>query len=632
MSSKEFVAKHGLDIGNGKLLLSNTAAATKGQFPVYDGSSALTWRKLVAGTGIVLDLDTVSSEIKITTSGEIGAIITTGDAHIGGTTNLGNKFVNLNYVGLPTPSTPSDATADGGGIVLRGSTDKTILWSNASDQWNFNQGINITGDVITSTPFIRVASANTTGTNTFSGIHVQRGTAGNDAYVVWDEANDQWRATTVTVDGTETAFTDAPLQASVLKSSVAIGTSPFAITSTTVVPNLNVSQLLGNTWAIPGTIGSTTANSGTFTTLTVNTDFNTPHIDLNSTYTPAERRLGWNDTDGTLEFVMKGGLVTQQVGQESIQRAANRTAGTLTNGKAVRIVGSYGSRPSIDYAQGNSEVNSENTYGILTEDILTLSEGYVTTYGYVRSLNTSSLTEGTHCYLDPAVSGGLTSTKPVAPNHAVRMGWVVKTHATDGIILVNVANGFEMDELHDVKFTSLTNGDFLVYDSGNGFWKNSASLTLTAASSVTANGAGDVLTLNNNSTGNGLKVNGNVNISGTTTLGSTLSISGSGRFGSSTAVGNTTPTTVATFLAATYRSAEVLIQVVDSTNSKYHTTKAIIIHDGTNVWMSEYGTTTSAEELGTFAPNLTGGNVEIVFTATASSTKTVKVAVTAMTV
>lgn len=48
---------------------------------------------------------------------------------------------------------------------------------------------------------------------------------------------------------------------------VATGTAPLVITSTTNIPNLNASLLLGNTWAIPGTIGSTTPNTGAFTTL-----------------------------------------------------------------------------------------------------------------------------------------------------------------------------------------------------------------------------------------------------------------------------------------------------------------------------------------------------------------------------
>lgn len=52
-----------------------------------------------------------------------------------------------------------------------------------------------------------------------------------------------------------------------ITSTLATGTAPFAVSSTTVVPNLNVSKLLGGTWAVPGTIGSTTPNSGAFTTL-----------------------------------------------------------------------------------------------------------------------------------------------------------------------------------------------------------------------------------------------------------------------------------------------------------------------------------------------------------------------------
>ena len=52
-----------------------------------------------------------------------------------------------------------------------------------------------------------------------------------------------------------------------ITSTLSTGTSPFSITSTTVVPNLNVSQLLGGTWAIPGSIGSTTPNSVAATSL-----------------------------------------------------------------------------------------------------------------------------------------------------------------------------------------------------------------------------------------------------------------------------------------------------------------------------------------------------------------------------
>lgn len=53
-----------------------------------------------------------------------------------------------------------------------------------------------------------------------------------------------------------------------LTSTVATGTSPFAVSSTTNVANLNASSLNGATFAAPGAIGGGTAAAGTFTTLT----------------------------------------------------------------------------------------------------------------------------------------------------------------------------------------------------------------------------------------------------------------------------------------------------------------------------------------------------------------------------
>ena len=57
-------------------------------------------------------------------------------------------------------------------------------------------------------------------------------------------------------------------------SSIATGTAPLTVQSTTVVANLNAATVAGKTMAIPGAIGGTTAAAGTFTNLTVTTDVN----------------------------------------------------------------------------------------------------------------------------------------------------------------------------------------------------------------------------------------------------------------------------------------------------------------------------------------------------------------------
>ena len=44
---------------------------------------------------------------------------------------------------LGTVASPTDATADGGGITLKGASDYKIEWKNATDKWTFNQGIHV---------------------------------------------------------------------------------------------------------------------------------------------------------------------------------------------------------------------------------------------------------------------------------------------------------------------------------------------------------------------------------------------------------------------------------------------------------------------------------------------------------
>lgn len=58
-----------------------------------------------------------------------------------------------------------------------------------------------------------------------------------------------------------------------ITSTVATGTAPFTVTSTTNVANLNASSLNGATFAAPGTIGGTTAGAGNFTSLSVTTGY-----------------------------------------------------------------------------------------------------------------------------------------------------------------------------------------------------------------------------------------------------------------------------------------------------------------------------------------------------------------------
>jgi hypothetical protein len=141
--------------------------------------------------------------------------------------------------------------------------------------------------------------------------------------------------------------------------------------------------------------------------------------------------------------------VTIQAGQEMHVRGTNKTGVTLTNGQVVFIDGAQGFRPTFALANATTEDASSKTIGIVTADIDNNATGYVTTTGLVRDIDTSTMLVGNVVWLgtDP---GSYTDEMPNTPNHAVVLGVVTRSSATEGIIYVSVINGFELWELHDV--------------------------------------------------------------------------------------------------------------------------------------------------------------------------------------
>ena len=58
----------------------------------------------------------------------------------------------------------TDVTANGGGITLKGGSDKTILWTDSTDSWDFNQDIKTSGTVTDSEGNVRNIPASTNST------------------------------------------------------------------------------------------------------------------------------------------------------------------------------------------------------------------------------------------------------------------------------------------------------------------------------------------------------------------------------------------------------------------------------------------------------------------------------------
>jgi len=70
-----------------------------------------------------------------------------------------------------------------------------------------------------------------------------------------------------------------------------------------------------------------------------------------------------------------------------------------------------------------------------------------------------------------------------------------------------------------------------------------------------------------------------------------------------------TAATIMSFNAATYRSAELFIQMTDTANSEYSAMKAVVTHDGSTAYISVFGiTNTGSTDLGTVTAVHDGSN------------------------
>ena len=144
------------------------ASPTDGYFLKTNSSGDLSWEQVVSSFTISADTgtnDTVNTGETLNfagTTNEIETAVTNNQIQIGLPDNVtisGNLTINGDFlvegsetiintqrldvedikIGIGSTSTPSDATANGGGIELYGTSNYNILWQNDTDSWEVNQ-------------------------------------------------------------------------------------------------------------------------------------------------------------------------------------------------------------------------------------------------------------------------------------------------------------------------------------------------------------------------------------------------------------------------------------------------------------------------------------------------------------
>ncbi len=156
--------------------------------------------------------------------------------------------------------------------------------------------------------------------------------------------------------------------------------------------------------------------------------------------TLTEGQLGWNADAGTVDVARPdGGNIS--IGQEMIlsDRPRNKEGVQINNGEVVYMSGITAGVPEVKLANA-SNLNARDTIAVCTNDVANEARGAYTTFGAVRDFNTTFGASGDWVYLD-TTNGQLTITPPEFPNWIIRVGKIIVSDASVGVIDVNIKNG-----------------------------------------------------------------------------------------------------------------------------------------------------------------------------------------------
>jgi len=118
------------------------------------------------------------------------SLVLSGDLTVNGTTTTINSTtvtVDDKNLELGSVAVPTDITADGGGITLKGATDKTITWIDSTDAWTLSEHVNIASGKVYRINGTEVLNATTLGS----------GVTGSSLTSVGTIATGTWQGTAI---------------------------------------------------------------------------------------------------------------------------------------------------------------------------------------------------------------------------------------------------------------------------------------------------------------------------------------------------------------------------------------------------------------------------------------------------
>jgi hypothetical protein len=313
LTNKTITSPSGLvkgDVGLGNV--DNTSDANK---PVSTaGQTALDLKANLAGP---------------TFTGTVAAanLTLSGDLTVNGTTTTINSTtitVDDKNIELGSVSSPTDSTADGGGITLKGTTDKTLNWVDATDAWTSSEDFNL----------LTGKAYEINGTSVLNATTLGSGVTGSSLTSLGTIATGVWNGTLIGSTYGGTGVNNG-------SSTITIGgnfTTSGAFT-TTLTATATTSLTLPTTGTLATLDGTETFTNKTFTSPVTNS----PTLTLSTSSSTTDARLSWDSTNkklkvgnGTisLDFASSNVITNAQAASYTLVLADKDKLVEISNGSA----------------------------------------------------------------------------------------------------------------------------------------------------------------------------------------------------------------------------------------------------------------------------------------------------------
>ena len=324
--------------------------------------------------------------------------------------------------------------------------------------------------------------------------------------------------------------------------------------------------------------------------------------------------------------------------------ATGTTFGTLTiaNGSITDSSGAISFGNENLSTTGTLNVSGLSTLGALTvTGAMTFTSGGVTVDNLSFNDNIISSSSNADIRLTPGGTGSvIVDSLTIDDNISITDNHIKATASNSDLILSPSGTGQVVIAKADINSGAIDGTTI-----GTGTAAAGTFTTLTVTQALTLEGITiDDNTVKTNSSNANLELSGNgsggVTISGftfPTSDGSTnqfLKTDGAGTLSFATAgatlnhsdlvdatatVATSATTVLNTFAVDTFRSAKYFIQITDATNSRFEVVEANVTHDGSDAYVTAFGSTTDhTGPLTTFTADVSGGNARLLVTNTSN--------------